>query len=190
MNGNHRAETAQAHETAYLLMMDALDGELANDSHHQLEAHLQTCSACQHEWQALQALEALFRQAPTLSPAADFAQRTIARLPNHRYRLSLLLVIYLTVLLGGTLPIFITGWLAVRLAPIFSEPTILNSLWQSITSIGQIAATVINALITGLGQFVFEQPAVLGGFLVLIGFIALWSGVMQQVVWQPAQWQR
>lgn len=190
MKGNHRTEQAMEHENTYMLMMEVLDGEISNDNRQTLDLHLQACPTCHREWQALQAIDTLFRQAPTLSPATDFAQRTIARLPNRRYRIGILLAIYVVVLIGGLLPILVGAWAATRIAPIFNEPTILNSIWQSVTAVGQIIVTVIGALFTGLGQFVLEQPAVLGWFLVLIGFIALWGGVMREVVWQPVRWQR
>ena len=74
------------HENAYTLMMDALDGELAGDHKEDLEAHLRACPTCTREWQALLAIDTLFKQTPALSPAIGFTQRTLARLPNRKYR--------------------------------------------------------------------------------------------------------
>ena len=73
-------------ERFYLLMMAALDDELPLEERDELDAHLRLCADCAHEWRTLTAIEMLFRQTPLLMPAVDFAERTLARLPNRRAR--------------------------------------------------------------------------------------------------------
>jgi hypothetical protein len=172
-------------ESYYLWMMDALDGELADHNRVALEAHLRACPRCMREWQALLAVEALLRQAPMLKPAADFAQRTLALLPDNRYRLWIIGGIYGLVLLCGLLPLLFGIWLVERLAPILSQPdllqSVLGSLGQSVRALG----TVIEAILTGIGRFVIDQPALVGWLLVMAGIIVVWITVYQRLVFAP-----
>lgn len=173
------------HENAYMLMMDALDGELVDDRQENLEAHLRACPSCNREWQALLAVELLFRQTPAVVPPPDFALRTLARLPNARARVLTLSALYALLLLGGTLPMLLGFWIYNALGPTLSEPTLWLTLWQSLSSMFQVAVTVIGAGLRGAGEFVVQQPAVLGWLLVLVGLVSLWGGVLQQLVLQP-----
>lgn len=172
------------HEESYLLMMAALDEELDAEGHADLQAHLHVCPVCWAEWQTLQAVHALLLQAPMLSPAVDFAQRTVARLPNRRARVWTMAMIYALLLVGGLLPILLVGLLLLALAPLFSEPTIVGSIGQSIAHVFQVMGTVTTALLAGLGELVMQQPAIVGWFLVLLGVVALWGGVSRQLIFQ------
>ncbi|HEX6384541.1 MAG TPA: zf-HC2 domain-containing protein, partial [Anaerolineae bacterium] len=98
------------HDEIYTMMMDALDGELSASNRIELESHLRACPPCAREWQALLAIDMLFRQTPALRPAADFAQRTLARLPNRRYRIWAIMAVYVLLLLSGMLPLFLGVW--------------------------------------------------------------------------------
>ena len=71
-------------ENIYTMMMEALDGELSETGLNELESHLRVRPDLAREWVALQAIDRLFRNSPILSPAVDFTQRTLARLPNRR----------------------------------------------------------------------------------------------------------
>jgi anti-sigma factor RsiW len=177
------------HENAYMLMMDALDGELADDRQEKLEVHLRACPACNREWQALLAIDMLFRQTPAVAPAADFAQRTLARLPNSRMRVWTMSALYTLLLLGGTLPMLVGLWIYNRLGPTLSEPSLWQTLWQSLQNMFQVALTVIGAVLQGAGEFVVQQPAVVGWLLVLVGLVSLWGGVFQHLVLQPQRMQ-
>ncbi len=177
------------HEETYLLMMDALDGELAEDGRIELEAHLRACPPCLQEWQAIMAVHTLLQTTPALSPAVDFAQRTLARLPNRRVRIWTMAAIYALLLLGGILPILLGIWLAFVLGPVLSEPTILSSISQSIGHALQVMGTVVAALLAGLGEMIVQQPAIVGWLLVLLGIISIWGGVSRQLIFQPAPQQ-
>lgn len=172
------------HEEKYLLMMAALDEELDAAEQAELEAHLQVCFVCRAEWQTLQAVHTLLLQAPMLSPALDFAQRTIARLPSRRMRVWTTTAIYGLLLLGGILPIILAVWLAAALSPVISEPTILSSIGQSIGHAVQVMGTVLAALLAGLGELVLQQPAIVGWLLVLLGITSIWGGVSRQLIFQ------
>jgi anti-sigma factor RsiW len=173
------------HEDTYLMMMDALDGELDDAAQAELDAHLRACLPCRQEWQAILAVHTLLLQTPALAPAADFAQRTIARLPNRRARLAATAVIYSLLLLGGVLPLALGLWLFVIVSPIFQEPGILSSLWAIAQHTLQLAGTVVSALLSGLGELAVQQPAVIGWLLVILGIVSVWGGVSQQLIFQP-----
>ncbi|MCP4429058.1 MAG: hypothetical protein GY803_31620 [Chloroflexi bacterium] len=173
------------HEKIYSLMMDALDGELAANHKPELEAHLRACPPCMREWQALLAIDTLFRQTPALAPAAGFTQRTLARLPRQRYRIWMISVMYAALLMGGALPMLIGFWIYNRVGAALTEPTLWQTLGQAISQIFQVAGTILSALLSGAGEFVIQQPAVVGWLLVMIGLVSLWSGMFQQLVAQP-----
>lgn len=172
-------------ERYYLLMMDALDGELAASEHTELEAHLRACPECNREWRALMAIELLLRQTPMLMPAVDFAERTLARLPNRRARRVALGAAYGVLLLSGIFPLVVGLFLIARYAPILSSPELLGGVWSSLTGAGRAVATVIEALIVGAGRFVIEQPTLIGWFIILAGLVFLWGGVFQRLLVQP-----
>lgn len=172
-------------ERYYVMMMDALDGELAGTEHAELEAHLRACPDCTQEWRTLVAIEMLFRQTPILMPAIDFAERTLALLPNRRARRVALGTIYTVLLLSGIVPLMIAIFLAARYAPILSRPELLGGIWSSVAGAGRAVATVIEALFAGAGRFVIEQPALIGWLIILAGLVFLWGGVFQRLLVQP-----
>lgn len=173
------------HERYHLLMMDALDGELAAGQHTELESHLRACPECRQEWHAILAIDTLFRQTPMLSPAADFAHRTVARLPNRRARLWAISVIYVLLLLSGILPILLVVWAANTVVPMLSEPSFVAGAQQMLAEAVRLVGVVAGALFKGLGELVVQQPAILGWLLVLAGIVFVWNGVYQQLVSQP-----
>jgi predicted anti-sigma-YlaC factor YlaD len=173
------------HERYYALMMDALDGELSADNWVLLELHLTDCTACRREWHALVAIDRLLQQAPMLSPAAGFTQRTLARLPDHRYRIWLMGMMYTLLLLSGLVPLLAGAWLVQRAAAVISLPDLFWGLGQMLVVTGQVLLTVLNALGLGLGQLLSEQPAIIGTVLIMTGIVFLWGGIYQQLLRQP-----
>jgi len=176
------------HEDYITLMMDALDGELANNRRQDLEAHLRACPECTHEYQALLAIDRLFRHTPALSPAVGFAQRTIARLPNRRVRVWAISAIYGLVLLSGLIPVLL-GILAIsRLGPILSQPAVVQSLIESLQSTVQVGGTILSALLNSSGEIILQQPTLIGWLLVMVGIVFLWGGVYRQLSIVPAKY--
>lgn len=169
----------------YALMMEALDGELSEDGLAELEFHLQARPDLAREWYAIRHVDALMRSAPVLYPAADFTQRTLARLPNARQRLWISLVIYLMILASGLIPLGAIAWLAIQLLPALIEPAFFRSLWQGVLGFGHMVTVVLSALLNGASQFVNQQPTILAWLVVLVGIVALWAGVYSRLVWQP-----
>lgn len=172
-------------ETYFTMMMDALDGELVDADRGDLETHLRACPECQTEWNALLAIDMLFRQSPLLSPAVGFAERTLALLPNRRTRVWAMSAIYAALLVAGLIPLLVGIFIAVRYTPVLSDPAIVQQLWGSLAQMGQVGLTVVAAAFAGAGRFVVEQPAVVGWLIVLAGLVFLWGGVFQRLLVQP-----
>ncbi len=172
------------HDEIYTLMMEALDGELGETGRGQMQAHLQTCPSCAREWQTIQAIHQLFLQAPVLSPAADFTQRTLALLPNTRFRIYSLSAIYALLLVVGFLPMVIIAWLAFQFGPALNQPAFFRSLAQGGGQILSLIQALVGAGWQGLGtlgDLFGQQPSILGWALVMIGIVFLWGGVYSQL---------
>lgn len=177
------------HENYYALMMDALDGELSAEGEDTLQVHLRACPTCKQEWQAMLAIDNLFRQTPMLSPAAGFTQRTIARLPSRRARLWAMGTVYITLLLSGLIPVILFVLAMVFLLPIVQQPAIIDSALQVLTKSVQLGGVVLGGLLSGVEQLFIEQPALVGWLLVMAGVVFLWSGVLRQLLTTPSQQQ-
>ena len=173
------------HEKFHMLMMDALDGELAAGGKTELESHLRACPACRQEWHAMLAIDTLFRQAPMLSPAAGFTQRTVALLPSRRARLWAIIVIYVQLLLSAILPILLVIWAANTVIPVISQPAFIESVQQVWAQAVRLVGVVSGALFKGLGELIVQQPAIVGWLLVLAGMVFVWNGVYRQLLSQP-----
>ncbi|MFZ0545426.1 MAG: zf-HC2 domain-containing protein [Candidatus Promineifilaceae bacterium] len=172
------------HEEIYLLMMEALDGDLADSDYREMEAHLAVCHSCEREWQAVQTIHQLFLQAPVLSPAADFTQRTLAGLPNNSYRIWLIGIIYGFLLVSGVLPLVVIGWVVTTLAPALIEPVFGRGLVQAGSQVGALISAVVGASWQGLGglvQLLADQPNILGWLFVMVGVVFLWGSVYRQM---------
>lgn len=170
------------HENAYTLMMDALDGELADDRKGELEVHLRACPNCDREWQLLLAIDTLFKQTPALSPAADFTQRTLALLPNRTQRIWTMGAVYGVLLLAGGVPMLIGYWAVKEFSQFLTEPTLARSILQSMERMLQLLGAVLGAAVNGVGEFIQQQPAAIGWLFLMVGVVALWGGVYQQLL--------
>lgn len=165
--------------------MEALDGELSGAGWADLESHLRVRPDLAREWHAMQAIDQLFRSTPMLVPAADFAQRTLERLPNRRSRLWFVASLYVLLLVIGLIPVVFIGWLTVQFVPAIFEPAIVRGLVQAGSELVGVVGAVLLALFLGMGNYVRQQPAVLVSLLVMLGTVALWSGVYRQMVSAP-----
>ncbi len=170
------------HDDVFALMMDMLDGEASENEAQYLETHLRACPECDREWRALVAIDTLFRQTPALSPAANFVENTLARLPSRRMRIWAMGTIYGAILLGGLVPLAILGLLASRLLPILSQPSLVESVLESLQTTYRTLGTVMSALGNGAGQALVQQPIYIGWMLVAAGVIFLWGGVYKRLV--------
>lgn len=178
------------HEQYYTLMMNTLDGEVSADERVVLDLHLTDCSHCRREWQALVAIDRLLQQTPMLAPAAGFTQRTLAQLPNHRYRIWWMGLMYSLLLFSGLVPLLAGVWIMQRLASVVIDTELLWGIGQVLVTLGGVLVTVVNALVTGLSQLLAEEPAITGMLLIMAGLVFLWSGLYQQLLRQPLGEQR
>ncbi len=182
------AENAEEHmdqEEIYALMMEALDGELSQTGVAELEFHLRARPRLAREWEAMRAVDALFRSAPMLQPPVNFRQQTLARLPAPRQRLYLGIIVYFMVLASGLIPLAALALLALQFVPVFLEPVFWRSLWQGALEFGGLLRLMATAFVGGAAEVVRQQPQVLAWLVALTGVIALWAGVYGKLVLQP-----
>ena len=175
------------HDEIYTLMMEALDGELGQSEQSEMLTHLQDCPSCAREWETIQAIHQLLLQAPILSPAADFTQRTLALLPNTRYRIYAMSAMYGFLLLVGIIPLVIIVWLAFQFGPALNQPAFMRGLLQGGGKLLELVQAVIGAGWQGLGtlgELLGQQPSILGWLLVMVGVVFLWGGVYGQLTRQ------
>ena len=170
------------HDDFFALMMDMLDGEASENETQMLEAHLRTCPECDREWRALVAIDTLFRQTPALSPAADFVERTLARLPNRQARIWAMGAIYSAILFGGLIPLLLLGYLGFRLLPVLSQPALIQSVIESLGTTYRTAGIVLAALASGAGEVLIQQPVYVGYLLVVVGIIFIRGGVYRRLL--------
>ncbi len=164
-------------DQVYALMMDALDGQLPAGDWTRLEAALRAHPDLAVEWEAMQAVDTLFRRAPAARPAADFAERTMARLPNWRVRRWAMGAVFVAMGAAGLLPLAFVGWFfGAQLT------TIATATWQ----ISGALLGALGQLLVHFGGFLTRYPAAMGTLLVMIGSISLWSGVYRQLMIAPA----
>lgn len=168
------------HDEIYVLMMDALDGELTAEDQAELESHLRACPPCMREWQAMMAIDSLFRQTPALSPAADFTQRTIARLPNRQARIWAMGTIYISLLTIGLLPL---GLMLMAIVAINSG--FFAGAAEAVNTGLTFVGIMLRAVSKGTGEIIVQNPAIVGWLLVMVGIVFVWNGVYRQLLQQP-----
>ena len=181
-------EPRMEHEEIYNLMMEVLDSEIEESDMLSLDDHLNNCPDCARQWEAIQTIHTLFLESPVLSPAANFAQVTLARLPNARHRIIALTTIYGMLLLSGIVPLALFIWFASQLRPAVNQPAFIEGVLQVGEQIFGLVETVIGAFLQGLstmGQLLSQQPAIIGLILVMLGAIFVWGGVYSQLTRNP-----
>jgi predicted anti-sigma-YlaC factor YlaD len=161
------------------LMSLALDQRLAQGKVECLEEHLERCSTCQEEWEAMQRVSRLFTDAPLMGPPPGFADRVMQRLAQRQARRqgllagAALLVACLS-LVALALPETIR--LLAMLWQVITEPSLLShgaklvaQLLDLAESLGRACWLVTTALFSSLNQL-----ALLGYPLLVLALTALW----------------
>lgn len=171
-------------EEVYTLMMDALDGELSEAGWERLEAHLRVRPELAREWEALQAVEQLFRETGLAVPPAGFVERTVRRLPGVHQRLWVGVLVYAFFLASGILPLLGLGWLAVQFVPALGQPALWTGLWQALSALLVALGIILRALVGGMAEYLVQQPALFGWLFVMIAVVLLWGGVYNRLVLQ------
>ncbi len=174
-------------ERIFELMMTALDEELDAVGYEELGAELALRPELAEEWAMMQQIDLLFHETPMVMPETDFAQRTLARLPNRSARLWGLSISLGIAFLVGLLPlagIYLLGGVDLTLF----QPELLGVAGRSIFAVADtlgIALRGIWQLLNALGEFAVGQPLAWGGLLVMAGMILLWGGVYSLFMRQP-----
>lgn len=172
------------HEEIFTLMMEALDDEIEESGQLALQTHLESCSSCSQEWEAIQAIHQLFLETPALSPAVGFTQRTLSLLPNPAYRLWMGSLVYGLLLISGLLPVVVIIWFTAQFGPALEQPAFVDGMLRAGGQVVQLANTVLDASRQGVinaADIVGQQPALIGVLLVMVGGILLWGGVYSQL---------
>lgn len=172
-------------EKALEQMLMALDCELSGEEEQVLEAHLETCGRCRIRWEQLQAVEAMFRQAPTLSPPLGFVGRVMARVDRCRARRraffsALALVAGTTaVLVLGLLPVLQTlpGWAGFLVFLSHSGDTLLVHLLGAARLLARSLGLLAGIL------FIRLLPLALCSLMTALLLSGLWWGLLRR--WQP-----
>ena len=85
-------------------------------------------------------------------------------------------------LFSGTLPVLFGIWALTRYGSVVTQPGVVQGLVQSTAQIAQVIGAIFSALLSGIGEFVVQQPVVIGWLLVMIGIVSVWSGVYRQLM--------
>ncbi len=172
------------HEEIYNLMMEALDGDIEDSGRSNLDSHLHHCESCQREWQAVQAIHQLFLDSPILSPASDFAERTLQQIQESPYRIWLVSGVYGLLLLSGLVPLIALIWLSAEFGPALNQPAFGRILLQAGNQVWGLGQVVVGAAWQALGtsgELLGQQPNILGWLLVMAGIVFIWGGVFSQM---------
>jgi hypothetical protein len=165
-------------------MMEALDGDIEDSGRRELDSHLHDCTTCQREWRAIQAIHQLFLDTPALSPAADFAERTLRQIPVSPYRIWLVSGVYGMLLLSGLVPLIAVIWLTIEFGPALNQPAFVRIITQVGSQIWGLGQVVVGAAWQGMGttgELLGQQPNIIGWLLVMAGIVFLWGGVYSQL---------
>jgi len=172
------------HEEIHTLMMEALDGNLRREESRIMDSHLRSCTSCAQQWDALQFIHRIFVQAPVMSPAMAFTQKTLALLPSKTRRVWIMAGIYSLLLVSGLAPLLFIGWVVIEFGPALNQPAFVGSLLRAGGQAVSLIQAVIDACWQGLGnlgELLGQQPAIMGWMLVMVGAVILWSSVYRQM---------
>lgn len=170
-------------ERIYALMSDALDDLLDEAESAELQARLNENAALLAEWEALQAVDQLFRATPMMAPPPTLVSATLARLPDTRVRLWWSGVVFMGLFVVGLLPILLLTW-AVAQSGFLAQPDALAAVGETLGTAAQFLQVMARSLATSMRNVVFGQPLVLGWLTLLLGILFTWRTVYAQFM-QP-----
>lgn len=169
-------------EEMTMLMSLALDELLPEQDRQRLEQHLQACPACRAEWEAMQAVSALFADSPMAGPPLGFAVRVERKLAEkdrkRRQTFGGLAVLTSTLSLAGLtvavvclIVVALLAWQGVGpLSALQEETSAVSQVATGMGLVGKVASLFLGDLLLRYGSlFVFA----LGFGIVILG--ALWT---------------
>jgi hypothetical protein len=169
----------QEHERIYSLMMSVLDEEVLTAAESaEMDALLLQNPDLAHEWEAMRAVDRLFRQSAVIIPPLGFAERTMERLPAFsRQRIWAVTAFYLALLVGGLIPILAGLWLFTAYGDVISQVALFQAFNQTVGVAVQSGIAVIGAIGVITADTLLEQPFLMGWVCLLIGIVAMWRNV-------------
>jgi anti-sigma factor RsiW len=156
-------------EEMTMLMSLALDNLLEDKDRQRLEQHLQACPACRSEWEAMQAVSALFAESLMVGPPLGFAVRVERKLAEkdrkRRQTFSGLAVLTSSLSLAGLTVAVVFLIVVAILAWQGLGP--LSSLQEETTAVSQVA--------TGMGLVGKGASLFLGDLLLRFGSLLVFA---------------
>ena len=159
-------------ERIYTLMMESLDGVLDEAESAEFDYLLTQNPDLAEEWEAMQAVDELFRFAEPAPCPVHLAQMTLARLPNPRNRRIFTAIFFVALLVGGMIPILFglaissqLGGVSVGLGGTFA-----------------VLEATFGGLFAATRSIVLSQPYALSWIAALVGVIMLWLTVYRRAV--------
>ncbi len=176
-------------EQIQTLMLDALDRDLTPEESALLGDYLQQHPESAREWQAMLAVDTLFRLTPLVAPPPYLATRIVRRLPDTASRRWLTGGLFVGLLLVGIVPVLTLIWAVNQLGGVGSG---LEPVTTSLTHLVQLVRVLLGALAATLDDIVTQQPIVLGWLALMLGIILTWGTVFRQIdqITQPVRLQR
>lgn len=159
-------------ERLYELMMESLDGILDAEESAELAYLLSQNPDAAAEWEAMQAVDELFRFADPAPAPLHFSQMTIARLPNPRNRRLFMALFYFALLVGGLTPV------AVGL----SLSSQLGSFTIGTGQTLRVLQAIFDGLFTATSSGLAAQPYLVSWLAILVGVIMLWLTVYRRAI--------
>lgn len=158
-------------ERIHELMIAALDDELDDVGSAELNHHLADHPDLAAEWNGILFIDNLLSDAPPMLAPVNFAERTLAQLPNPRYRRIFLACLFGILLILGLVPVLggiyaygqfdggaFVGDFALNLAQYFSFIRVASS-----------------AILSGLSAVAVNQPWAFAWVFLMIAVIFAWQ---------------
>lgn len=167
-----------------------LDGELPPGEAGQLQKHLAHCTACQHTYQAMQHVHALFRHASTslTGPEPGFTGRFETRLARHTATERWRLWAGLSVLLLGTFFFAAAGAVVGGVALVSAGATLFDTttLYYGLGLLGERVNEVrlvvnLAGLVVKVALLTMRQPVFWGVLAAAAGLAGLWVRLVRSV---------
>lgn len=181
-------DDAMVHKPYQAWMQDLLDGSLAGPARVQLEAHLASCQDCLTRWNALSAVDRLFKAAPLAAPRAGFSGRYKARAAQRRSRPRLVwgavaLGLGAVGATGVVVPVGVALiWSLLRAA---QQPATLLALNTSAAATASFANTVLEALFIAaraLLEAALANPLAWAGAALALALTGAWLVMLRKLV--------
>jgi len=163
------------------------DAPLEDAQQHQLEAHLQDCSACRSLFEADRHVMAIVGHAPMQSPAPGFRARFQYRLAEQRRTRRIIKGLLITAVILASLitaSLLVGGFLFTRYVPFTRAVTGVGNLVVQIAIQARLMVRVLG-MIVGAFLKTLPQAMVLAAAVAGMGLTGLWLFSLYRISSQP-----